>query len=309
MNIYDNSPVDQVKSGLYGPRVPVRHVLFLCLAFCTVGMLSVAVFVQLLERLLDWDRNTLVGQLTLGGPMEEVWKLRFVAGLNQLLVFLLPGFMTVWMLRKSSIGPYSSFLRVVVPAPSELFLGAGLLVVSMPFVLFTFELNKQLPVPEVFKIASEAAATTVRVLLQMPGVSDLLANILLVAIIPALGEEFIFRGILQGQLMRKWSPGIAILVSGAIFSFVHFQVDGFLPRWILGIILGWLFWRTANLLVPIFVHFLNNGVQIFGAYFFRDSADIFEIEQEVGIPIALAVLSFLVTAYVLWYWRIRPEAT
>jgi membrane protease YdiL (CAAX protease family) len=179
--------------------------------------------------------------------------------------------------------------------------GAILLVVSMPLVLYVFELNRMIPIPATMKATSEAAASTVRALLQMPGWPDLLANLFLIGVIPALGEELLFRGILQGQLMRRWSPWAAIILSGAVFSFVHFQMEGFFPRWILGVLLGWLFWKTSNFWVPVFVHFLNNGAQVLGAYFVKGTPELVDLEQQVQVPWVLAFASLIGTLSLLWY--------
>ena len=296
---YPMADSDGSPASLYG--ISVRQVLFICFAFCTFGMMAVGLAVQLLESFLGWDRGTLVGQLDLGGPMEEVWKLRLVAGLNQALVFLVPGLATVWVLRSTAVGLQLSTVRSGIPRGLDMLFGAVVLVVSMPFVLYTFELNRMVPIPEAMKATSEAAASTVRVLLQMPGWPDLLANLFLIGVIPALGEELLFRGILQGQLMRRWSPWAAILLSGAVFSFIHFQMEGFFPRWILGIILGWLFWKTSNFWIPVFVHFLNNGVQVLGAYFVKGAPELVDLEQQVQVPWGLAFGSLIATLYLFWY--------
>ena len=293
------SDLDGSPASLYG--VSVRQVLFICFAFCTFGMMAVGVVVQLLESFGGWDRSTLIGQLDLGAPMEEVWKLRLVAGLNQALVFLVPGLATVWILRNAAVGLYVTTFLSGIPRGLDMLFGAILLVVSMPLVLYVFELNRMIPIPATMKATSEAAASTVRALLQMPGWPDLLANLFLIGVIPALGEELLFRGILQGQLMRRWSPWAAIILSGAVFSFVHFQMEGFFPRWILGVLLGWLFWKTSNFWVPVFVHFLNNGAQVLGAYFVKGTPELVDLEQQVQVPWVLAFASLIGTLSLLWY--------
>lgn len=296
---YSMSDLDGSPASLYG--VSVRQVLFICFAFCTFGMMAVGVVVQLLESFGGWDRSTLIGQLDLGAPMEEVWKLRLVAGLNQALVFLVPGLATVWILRNAAVGLYVTTFLSGIPRGLDMLFGAILLVVSMPLVLYVFELNRMIPIPATMKATSEAAASTVRALLQMPGWPDLLANLFLIGVIPALGEELLFRGILQGQLMRRWSPWAAIILSGAVFSFVHFQMEGFFPRWILGVLLGWLFWKTSNFWVPVFVHFLNNGAQVLGAYFVKGTPELVDLEQQVQVPWVLAFASLIGTLSLLWY--------
>lgn len=131
-----------------------------------------------------------------------------------------------------------------------------------------------------------------KALLRMETPLELLANLTLLAVLPALGEELVFRGILQRQLMRRIAnPWVVILLSGAIFSFIHFQFEGFLPRWLLGVLLGWLYWRTGNFWVPVLAHFANNALQVVGQYLYGQKLTTVDLEQDVQIPWLAALMS------------------
>jgi membrane protease YdiL (CAAX protease family) len=87
----------------------------------------------------------------------------------------------------------------------------------------------------------------------------LVLNMLTIAIIPAICEEWIFRGTLQKLFSEKLNIHLAILFSSIIFSFIHFEFSGFLPRIILGMFLGYLFYYSGSLWLNIFAHAVNNG--------------------------------------------------
>ena len=98
-------------------------------------------------------------------------------------------------------------------------------------------------------------------------VSTLLLNLLVCALLPAVCEEFFFRGSLQ-QVLLRWSKNthVAIWLTGFIFSAIHFQIDGFVARWLLGAYLGYLLVWSGSLWLPILAHFLHNALSILIAH-------------------------------------------
>jgi membrane protease YdiL (CAAX protease family) len=91
----------------------------------------------------------------------------------------------------------------------------------------------------------------------------LLTNIVFLALFPAIFEELLFRGTLQ-PFFSKWfsNKPIAILVTAFIFSAIHFQFYGFIPRFLLGIYLGYLLLWSKSLWLPIVAHFLHNAFSL-----------------------------------------------
>ncbi|HEY4789276.1 MAG TPA: CPBP family intramembrane glutamic endopeptidase, partial [Bacteroidales bacterium] len=95
----------------------------------------------------------------------------------------------------------------------------------------------------------------------------LASNLLIVAIIPALGEEFLFRGVLQ-CIFSNWTRNVhwGILISSFVFSAIHMEFYGFFPRWILGIMFGYFLIWSGSLWLPILAHFLNNAIAVITYY-------------------------------------------
>jgi membrane protease YdiL (CAAX protease family) len=141
-----------------------------------------------------------------------------------------------------------------------------------------------------------------KALLRMDNLGELLANLTVIALLPAIGEEIVFRGVVQQQLMRRIAnPWVALAVSSAIFSFFHFQFEGFLPRLILGFLLGWLYWKTQNFWVPVLAHFFNNGLQVVGQYLYGKEVSTIDFEQDIQVPwFAAAISAFLVWTTMRW---------
>ena len=118
------------------------------------------------------------------------------------------------------------------------------------------------------KGSEENATRITEALLNMNSPGDLFYNLLIIAVLPALGEEFLFRGILQ-KLFKEMTQNVhvAIIITAVIFSAIHMQFYGFLPRMMLGILFGYLLHWTGNLWVPVIAHFINNAAAVVFAYF------------------------------------------
>lgn len=240
--------------------------------------------------------------LNADSPPIERWQVRIQLGLTHFFGFLVAGGLTVWIFYRGITQTRTGWPDYLQsrqwPRLTELFLGILLMAVSLPLVLYALNINQQLPLPEFFKMAGAQAEEALKGLLKMDNMTELLANLLLIAFLPALGEELVFRGVVQQQLMRRIAnPWVAILVSSIVFSAAHFQFDGFLPRMLLGFLLGWLYWRTRNFWVPVVGHFFNNGIQVFGQYLYGKEMSAIDLEKDVHIPWEFAGISlFMVWA-------------
>jgi uncharacterized protein len=141
------------------------------------------------------------------------------------------------------------------------------LVVMTPLVNGMIEWNESLRLPasmagieDWMKRTEEEAGKLTDAFLQVETTGGFLLNILMIAVLPAFGEEFLFRGVIQ-RMLGDWTRNmhVAILISAFAFSAMHLQFYGFLPRFFLGLVFGYLFFWTGSLWIPIFAHFLNNA--------------------------------------------------
>ena len=112
-----------------------------------------------------------------------------------------------------------------------------------------------------------AQATTV--LLKMPDIREMFVNIVVIAFLPALSEELMFRGVIQRQF-SDWfnNKNVAVILTAFIFSAIHVQFYGFIPRFLLGILLGYLYLWSGSLWLSVLAHFVNNGAAVVFTYLY-----------------------------------------
>ncbi|TZF85715.1 CPBP family intramembrane metalloprotease (plasmid) [Pedobacter sp. BS3] len=146
-----------------------------------------------------------------------------------------------------------------------------------PFLQFTINLNAGMHLPHWLnglerwmRLQEDQAALITKQFLEGKTPAVLIINMLMIAALPAIGEELLFRGCLQ-QLFIRWfrNPYMAIWVTAIVFSAIHVQFFGFLPRMLLGALLGYLFFWTKNIWVSIAVHFTNNAMSVILAYYYQ----------------------------------------
>ncbi|WP_313419506.1 CPBP family intramembrane glutamic endopeptidase [Sphingobacterium multivorum] len=117
-------------------------------------------------------------------------------------------------------------------------------------------------------------------------ISGFLYNIVVLALIPAIGEELLFRGILQ-KIIGRWlsNQHVVIWLVAIIFSAIHLQFFGFVPRMLLGAFFGYLYVWSKNIILSIFGHFVNNAGATIGAFYYMrqgksyDELNAFELQS------------------------------
>lgn len=150
-------------------------------------------------------------------------------------------------------------------------LGIAALLVSIPFVEYTGILNQKMIVGEQaqrwMKNMEEEAARQVQFMLSKHTPTELFLNLVFISLFAGIGEELFFRGVLQRLFIRLTKNAwIGIIITAIIFSAIHFQFFGFLPRMFLGILLGALYWYSGSLWTSIIAHFIYDGLIIVIAY-------------------------------------------
>jgi len=148
-----------------------------------------------------------------------------------------------------------------------LLLDIAIILLINPFISFIYEWNMSFNIPDWMLVFDDNAEKITKYFLRMNTLGDLFFNLLVIAIIPAIGEELLFRGYLQ-QKMCQWlgKPHVAIIITAILFSAFHMQFQGFLPRFALGLVLGYLFYWSDSLWLPIIAHLLNNAMAVTFAY-------------------------------------------
>ena len=153
--------------------------------------------------------------------------------------------------------------------------------------------------------------TATLVLLDLPNISALLTTLLVVTVLPAVCEEWAFRGTLQ-PLLSQWTGNVhaGVWLGAVLFSAIHLQFEGFLPRMLLGAMLGYLTAASGSLIPAIVGHAINNGTVVVTAYFLG-SEYVVESMQAQSEPWATEDYVKNGLALVFWlaaaYWVLRNQ--
>lgn len=191
----------------------------------------------------------------------------------------------------------------------SLFVGVLSIILVTPLISWLYQLNQQMNFPESWKeweISIKNMEAQAELLTNLFVSADtypmLLLNIFVVALVPAICEELFFRGIILQYTRfifdKEW---IAVVVSAIVFSGFHGQFYGFIPRFVLGVLLGYLFLNSANIFLPILAHFINNALAVLAVFYQKELA-VFEVfTPDYQFAWYWVVLSALLSIAAVWY--------
>ncbi len=195
----------------------------------------------------------------------------------------------------------------VLPVFLILFLGLAFII----FNEWIYQWNRNWDLPgwlagfeEWSRRKQEQLGELTKFLTQFDSFGKMLIGLLVIAVIPAIGEELFFRGVIQSVLMQ-WTKNAhwAVWITGFLFSFIHFQLDGFVPRMLLGVVFGYLYVWSGNIWYPIWAHFVNNGVTVVGVYLSRNQQSAVDLENTEWISVPQGLVALAVSALLLWYLK------
>jgi len=225
-------------------------------------------------------------------------------------LFLIPPFIIAYLFSGNTLN-YLKLLKAPMFLPSLI----ALLMIfsSLPVIAFLTQINQGLhlpewlsPVEDWMRRAEDSAEKLTEAFLLMDSAGDLLLNLLMIAVIPALGEELLFRGVVQ-KVFSDWTKNIhlGIFLAAALFSFLHFQFYGFLPRTLLGILFGYLFVYSGSLWYPILAHFFNNAMAVIIYYYIGKEGVEKSFEQfgKESLSFYFIVAGTLVLLLLMRYFR------
>ncbi|MCC7246499.1 MAG: CPBP family intramembrane metalloprotease [Saprospiraceae bacterium] len=276
-------------------HVRVRQILAVQAGLFILGSGLGLLAYMVLAWLMGWPLELTINE---DSGWSDRMAIRTQLGLGHLFGFCVSGWLTIWLFyrRLGGHGPdWRDYLGVrQAPTGQQIGLAILLIVASIPMVLYSYQINKMIPLPEVFHFMEDQTEEALKGILKMDNLGELLLNVTIIALLPAIGEELLFRGVLQRQLMRRVShPLVAIVLASVIFSAFHLQFEGFIPRFILGMLLGWIYWQTGNFWLPVIAHFFNNAFQVVGQYLYNHNLIAFNFEEDIEVPVLVALVSVI----------------
>lgn len=269
------------------------------LAFMVVGIFLALPFVGMADLM-----NNL--SATADSP-ESIYFLKYFQVLQSIGLFVVPPIILALLFH----GNIYEYLQIDRSTNKRTYLFAALtLLMVIPFVNFLGELNGQMKFPDSLsgienwmKTMEDAAEVMVEKFMNVEGISGLMFNIFMIAVLPALGEELLFRGVIQ-RIFTNWTRNHhwGIWISAFLFSAMHMQFYGFLPRMVLGGMFGYLLVWTGTMWVPILAHFVNNAVGVVGYYFINKGVIPKDVEEwgTGSGQFPLALLSATIAGFLLY---------
>lgn len=146
-----------------------------------------------------------------------------------------------------------------------------------------------------------AAERLTTFLTQFNSPQEFLLGLIVIAVFAAVGEELVFRGLLQPALHRaSGNIHVAIWISAIVFSFIHMQFFGFFPRLLLGALFGYLYYWSGNLGIAVTAHFVNNAFAVVALYLVQLNMIDMDVKSTDSAPLPV-VISFTLISIVLLY--------
>lgn len=237
--------------------------------------------------------------LNVGGTDRQVAMLRIGAVVQDVVMLVLPAVATALIVTRNSAGLLTVDSR---PSARMLLWALVAMVVSMPVMSYIIELNASITFPESLKSLEEAlrqmeenAAGSIELMMGPHTVMNLIVNVLIIGLFAGFSEELFFRGALQRLLQStRMSPAAAVWIAAIVFSAVHFQFFGFVPRMLLGAFFGYLLLWSGSVWLAVAAHAFNNVMYVVLTYFTGSGDPQFSLP--FGEPWLLPLVSALLTA-------------
>lgn len=264
-----------------------------------------------------WIFFTIIGSLIIGFIIlkwgsDSTPALRIATVLQDIIIFIIPSIATAFLLSRL---PATFLSAEKFPSAKRYLLTIATLIVSIPTMNWIIDINANLTFPDSLqsielwmKEREELAVQQIGMILGGTKISDLMMSILIVGVLTGFSEELFFRGALQKILLSKpMNAHYAIWITAFVFSAMHLQFYGFVPRMLLGAFFGYLVWWSGSLWLPIVAHTTNNVITIIFSWMSKKS--IVNVDpNQLGTTtsfcdVVLAVASIVLTILFIIYLR------
>lgn len=228
---------------------------------------------------------------------KTVQLFKWLQAISSVVIFLIPAWLFSRIVFNSNHFYFLGFRKAY--RLSMYLLAVLALLFALPLVFWLGELNQQIPLPAWAADLEKDAGKQMEAFLKFNSSFDLAVNIFIIALLPAIGEELCFRSVLQRIMIHiTRSPWAGIIITGFLFSLLHFQFEGFIPRMFLGVVLGALYWYSGSIWTAILAHFTNNAVQVMVISYAPKY-----VNENPELPVYAAMVSGITVFAILYFFR------
>lgn len=277
----------------------MQLLLFFCL------FVACFIFTGIISFLILNAANVPIAALTQPDLKDDhaIMIMKVVQAVSTIMSFILPSFLFAMI---TFTGRYGYFLGFRNAEKANMYVLAVIcILLALPFVILLGDINQRIPLPPSLTEMEDTANRQMSAFLKVKGSADIMFNIFIIALLPAIGEEMCFRGVLQRILIQiTRNPWAGIIITAILFSSLHMQFGGFLPRMFLGIILGAFYWYSGSIWTSILAHFVNNAGQVILVSYAPKY-----ITENPDTPLLAAIVSGIVVWAILWFFQRQSTVT
>lgn len=238
--------------------------------------------------------------LNMGGPDKAVAMSRIATVIQDIFMLIMPALVTALIVTRQ---PVKLLALGRMPSAGRVLIAIAVMLLASPAMSWIIELNSSIQLPESLgaleqkmRAMEDSAQATLDFMLGAHTPANLFVNILLIGLLAGFSEELFFRGALQ-RLINSTGLSVtaAIWISAIIFSAIHMQFYGFVPRMLLGVYFGYLLVWSGSVWLPVIVHAFNNSMFLVLKYMTGNGDPSIGAEGSMESVIAI-IASVLATA-------------
>ena len=234
---------------------------------------------------------------------QDLNALRFMQISSQLFTFVFPPIAYAFLVKEKPVNALGLKNSKIL----WFLIGTAMIFAIMPLNSIIAEWNANLTLPDpmskiesLMKQMQESATAMIEKFVSVDTIGGLILNLFMIAGLAAIGEELLFRSIIQTSLIKICKNAhVGILIASAIFSFIHLEFYGFVPRLILGMLLGYMFYFSGSIWIPMLMHFLNNGTVVL--IYFLNNKGITNIDVDTfgqtSIPVLIISIVVMIALF------------
>lgn len=240
-----------------------------------------------------------------GNDIMSLNSLRFMQISSQIFTFVLPPILYAMLVKER---PFKS-LGFSKSTILWLILGVAMMYAILPLNAVFGEWNANIKFPEslasfekLMQDLQDRATEVMEKFVNVDTIGGLIINLFMIAGLAALGEELLFRSVIQTSLIKICKNAhVGIFIASAIFSLFHMEFYGLLPRLVLGLLMGYMYYYSRSIWIPMAMHFANNGTIVFLYYLNNIGAINIDVESFGETNIFVLILSIIAMVALFWF--------
>jgi hypothetical protein len=293
----------------------LQKILRLLLLFIGFNILGSFVTLFLLNMLFNIDGGTVLNIITNIDTLDSssINALKFMQLVQVVFSFIIPAHLFARSESNNRLFEYFQFNNASF---KNYLLGILLIFSVSPLVSYIAELNEQIQLPaflssveNYFKQQQIQTEKFALVFLRDNTGVDLLINVFIVGVLAAIAEELFFRGVLQKLILEKVKNiHLAILICSFLFSALHQEFYTLFPRVLLGMLLGYAYYFSKSIWIPITIHFVNNASAVLLDSLYKQGISSFNPNENEYFGIIGVLISLILSIVLFWYWNKNKRA-